>query len=104
MEPHNKLPQGAGARRVPQADRMSHVNGPVRAPDPLAGCTRPTTRSLTHSASRTGVDPGIITRLIGHADIEMTEHYRDVSTEELLKGMETIDDRPDLRGIDWKDE
>ena len=34
----------------------------------------------------------------------MTEHYRDVSTEELLKGMETIDDRPDLRGIDWKDE
>lgn len=34
----------------------------------------------------------------------MTEHYRDVSTEELLKGMETIGDRLDLKGIDWKTE
>lgn len=49
-----------------------------------------------------GVDPGIITRLIGHSGIEMTERYRDVGVDRLMAGMETIGDKLDLKQIEWK--
>lgn len=51
-----------------------------------------------------GVDPGIIKRLIGHASVEMSEYYRDVSVDRLMAGMETIGDKLDLKQIEWKTE
>lgn len=37
-----------------------------------------------------GVDPGIIQRIVGHSSLEMSEHYRSVPIEDLMRGMETL--------------
>lgn len=48
------------------------------------------------------VDPGIIQRIVGHSSIAMSEHYRTVPVEDLMRGMETIGDGLDLKQIEWK--
>ena len=48
------------------------------------------------------VDPGIIQRIVGHSSVEMSEHYRTVPVEDLMRGMETIGDKLDLKQIEWK--
>lgn len=48
------------------------------------------------------VDPGIIQRIVGHSSIAMSEHYRTVPVEDLMRGMETISDGLGLKQIEWK--
>lgn len=48
------------------------------------------------------VDAGIIQRIVGHSSIAMSEHYRTVPVEDLMRGMETIGDKLDLKQIEWK--
>ena len=48
------------------------------------------------------VDPGIIQRIVGHSSIAMSEHYRTVPVEDLMRGMETIGDGLGLKQIEWK--
>lgn len=48
------------------------------------------------------VDAGIIQRIVGHSSVEMSEHYRTVPVEDLMRGMETIGDGLDLKQIEWK--
>lgn len=61
-------------------------------------------RTMVSRLHSEGVDPGKIQRIIGHSSAQMDEYYRDVPKEELLAGMETLGDRLDLKGIDWKTE
>lgn len=52
---------------------------------------------------REGVDPGKVQRIIGHSSIAMMEHYRRVSDDELMSGMELLSDGLDLKQIEWKE-
>lgn len=49
-----------------------------------------------------GVDSGIIQRILGHASVEMSEHYRTVPLEDLMRGMDTIGRELGLKQIEWK--
>lgn len=61
-------------------------------------------RTVVSKLSSEGVDPGKIQRIIGHSSIAMTEYYRDIPQEELLAGMEKLDEAYDLKRIGGKTE
>lgn len=48
-----------------------------------------------------GVDDQLVAEIVGHSSIKMVEHYRHADMTERLKAMETLEQKLNLKSIDW---